>query len=67
VGFTHLQSVAVLIVMLLVAGFAIQLTLGLSFTYVRELVDPRVAATAVAFSQVLGLRERFSHRSLAVL
>jgi len=55
VGFTHLQSVAVLIVMLLVAGFAIQLTLGLSFTYVRELVDPRVAATAVAFLTSVGL------------
>jgi len=59
VGFTHLQSVAVLIVMLLVAGFAIQLTLGLSFTYVRELVDPRVAATAVAFLTSVGLAGAF--------
>ena len=59
VGFTYLQSIAVLIVMLLVAGFAIQLTLGLSFTYVRELVDPQVAATAVAFQTSVGLSGAF--------
>ncbi|QLH82421.1 MFS transporter [Halosimplex pelagicum] len=58
-GFTYLQSVTVLITMLLVAGFAIQLTLGLSFTYVRELVDPRVAATAVAFQTSVGLAGAF--------
>ena len=59
VGFTHLQSIALLVAMLLIAGFAIQLTLGLSFTYVRELVDPRVAATAVAFQTSVGLAGAF--------
>ncbi|WP_049972648.1 MFS transporter [Haladaptatus cibarius] len=59
VGFTHLQSLAVLVAMLLIAGFAIQLTLGLSFTYVRELVNPRVAATAVAFQTSVGLAGAF--------
>jgi predicted MFS family arabinose efflux permease len=59
IGFTYLQSIAVLVAMLLVAGFAIQLVLGLSFTYVRELVDPRVAATAVAFQTSVGLAGAF--------
>lgn len=59
IGFTQLQSIAVLVVMLLVAGFAIQLMLGLSFTYVRELVDPRVGATAVAFQTSVGLAGAF--------
>ena len=59
IGFTHLQSIAVLMAILLVAGFAVQLMLGLSFTYVRELVDPRVAATAVAFQTSVGLAGAF--------
>jgi len=54
-----LRSVAALVVALLVAGFTIQLTLGLSFAYVRELVDRRVAATAVAFQTTLGLAGAF--------
>jgi MFS family permease len=41
------------------AGFAIQLTLGLSFQYVRELVDANVAATAVAFQTSVGLAGAF--------
>ncbi len=53
------RSVALLVGMLLLAGFAVQLTLGLSFTYVRELVDPRVAATAVAFQTSVGLSGAF--------
>lgn len=59
IGFTYLRSIAVLVAILLVAGFAIQLMLGLSFTYVRELVDPRVAATAVAFQTSVGLAGAF--------
>ncbi|MFB6354862.1 MAG: MFS transporter [Halobacteriales archaeon] len=55
VAFPLLRSVAALVVGLLVAGFAIQLVVGLSFAYVRELVDPRVAATAVAFQAALGM------------
>ena len=44
---------------LLLSGFAIQLSLGLTFTYVRELVDIRVAATAVAFQTSIGLSGAF--------
>lgn len=58
-GLTHLQSVPVLVGILLLAGFAIQLTIGLSFTYARELVDRHVAATAVAFLTSIGLAGGF--------
>jgi predicted MFS family arabinose efflux permease len=58
-GFTRLGSIPVLVAVLLVAGFAVQLTLGLSFAYVRELVDERVAATAVAFQTSVGLAGAF--------
>jgi predicted MFS family arabinose efflux permease len=58
-GFTRFRSIAALIVMLFLAGFAIQITLGLSFTYVQELVEPRVAATAVAFQTSVGLAGAF--------
>lgn len=54
-GFTAIQTVPVVIGALLVAGFAIQLCLGLIFAYVRELVEPAVAATAVAFLTSVGL------------
>jgi sugar phosphate permease len=57
--FTRLESVPVLVFALLCAGFAIQLTLGLSFTYVRELVEANVAATAVAFQTSVGLAGAF--------
>jgi len=59
VSFALSRSLAVLVVALLGAGFAIQLTLGLSFAYVRELVDARVAATAVAFQTSVGLGGAF--------
>ncbi len=59
VGLAVSRSLAVLVVALLGAGFAIQLTLGLSFAYVRELVTERVAATAVAFQTSVGLGGAF--------
>ena len=58
-GFAVVDSVAVLVAVLLVAGFAIQLTLGLSFAYVRELVASRVGATAVAFQTSVALAGAF--------
>lgn len=58
-GFTVLRSVPLLVVTLLVAGLAIQLLLGLVFVYVRELVSPRVAATAVATVTTAGLGGAF--------
>jgi predicted MFS family arabinose efflux permease len=58
-GFTALRSVPVVVGALLVAGFAIQLCLGLVFAYVRELVAPAVAATAVALLTSVGLAGAF--------
>jgi predicted MFS family arabinose efflux permease len=58
-GFTLTDAVPVLVAALLVAGFAVQLCLGLVFAYVRELVDPAVAATAVAFLTSVGLAGAF--------
>ncbi|WP_336338577.1 MFS transporter [Haloarcula brevis] len=58
-GFMQLRSLALLVAILLLIGFAVQLTLGLSFTYVREVVDLRVAATAVAFQTSIGLAGAF--------
>lgn len=55
----RLTDVEVLVAVLLASGLAIQLTLGLSFTYVREVVDSRVAATAVAFQTAVGLGGAF--------
>jgi predicted MFS family arabinose efflux permease len=57
--FTQYRTVILVVALLLVAGFAIQLTLGLSFAYVREVVEPRVAATAVAFQTSVGLAGAF--------
>jgi predicted MFS family arabinose efflux permease len=57
--FTRFRSLPLLVALLLLTGFAVQLTLGLSFTYVREVVDSRVAATAVAFQTSVGLTGAF--------
>lgn len=58
-GFTAIRTVPVVVAALLVAGFAIQLCLGLVFAYVRELVESAVAATAVAFLTSVGLAGAF--------
>ncbi|PSQ02519.1 MFS transporter [Halobacteriales archaeon QS_5_70_17] len=58
-GFTALRTVWPVVAALLVAGFAVQLCLGLVFAYVRELVAPEVAATAVAFLTSVGLAGAF--------
>jgi predicted MFS family arabinose efflux permease len=58
-GFTGLRGTTVLVGALLVAGLAIQLSLGLVFAYVRELVEPGVAATAVAYLTSVGLAGAF--------
>lgn len=63
-GFTAVRTISVVVAALLVAGFTIQLCLGLVFASVRELVEPAVATTAVAFLTSVGLRGRFSRLSL---
>lgn len=57
--FTRFQSLPLLVALLLLTGFAVQLTLGLSFTYVQEVVNSRVAATAVALQTSVGLAGAF--------
>jgi nitrate/nitrite transporter NarK len=58
-GFTVLHAVPVVVAALLFAGFFVQLCIGLVFAYVRELVAPAVAATAVAFLTSVGLAGAF--------
>lgn len=57
--FPALRTLPVVVAALLVAGFAIQLCLGLVFAYVRELVEPGTAATAVALLTSVGLSGAF--------
>jgi nitrate/nitrite transporter NarK len=58
-GFTFLVGTPVVVAALLLSGFAVQLSIGLSFAYVRELVEPGVAATAVAFLTSVSLAGAF--------
>ena len=58
-GFTLLRAVPLIVGALVIAGFAVQLCLGLVFAYVRELVEPAVAATAVAVLTSVGLAGAF--------
>ncbi len=58
-AFTVPENVALVVALLVVAGAAIQLCLGLVFAYVRELVTPATAATAVAFLTSVGLAGAF--------
>jgi hypothetical protein len=44
------ETVAVLLLALLVAGLFLQLGLGLAYPLARETADPAVAATGVAFT-----------------
>lgn len=57
--FTLIQKIPIIVTVLVIAGFAIQLCLGLVFTYVREVVDADVAATAVAVVTSVGLSGAF--------
>ena len=58
-SFTLFRSVLTLVAVLLIAGVAIQLMIGIAFAYVRELVEPRVTATAVAYLTAVGLGGAF--------
>ena len=59
VVFTQFDSLPALVASLLLAGFAVQIVMGLSYTYVREVVEPQVAATAVALQTSVGLAGAF--------
>ena len=60
VGFALVSNVVVLFVLLAVAGYSVQLGLGLFFSYVREVVDPNVASTAISLLTSVGLFGAFA-------
>lgn len=51
--------IPIVIATLLLAGFTIQLAIGLALAYVRELVEPSVAATAVSMLTAVSLTGAF--------
>lgn len=51
---------ALIIVSLIVAGFVIQLTFGVLYSYVREVVKPGITGTALAFLTTAGISGAFS-------
>lgn len=51
---------AVLVAVLVMAGFVIQLTFGVVYSYVRELVSERMAGTALSFLSTAGIAGAFS-------
>lgn len=54
------RTIAILLVVLVVAGYITQMGLALLLPYVRELVDPNVAATSVSVLNLVGLTGAFS-------
>jgi sugar phosphate permease len=58
-AFGVVRAVPAAVAALVVAGFAVQLSVGLVFSYVRELVAPSAATTAVAFLTSVGLAGGF--------
>lgn len=60
VGFVWAGGLPSVIALLLVAGIAVQLTIGLLFTYIAEVVDPTVRATAIALMTSVGLFGAFA-------
>jgi nitrate/nitrite transporter NarK len=54
------RRLAVVVGTLVVAGFVVQLTFGVVYSYVREVVDPAVTGTALAFLTTAGISGAFS-------
>ncbi|NEU58298.1 MFS transporter [Halorussus sp. MSC15.2] len=59
-GFVVVSRVGPAIALLLVAGFAVQLTIGLLYTYVAEVVAPTVRSTAISMLTSVGLFGAFA-------
>ncbi|MFC4451796.1 MFS transporter [Halorussus aquaticus] len=59
-GFVVVTRVGPAIALLLVAGFAVQLTIGLLYTYVAEVVAPTVRSTAISMLTSVGLFGAFA-------
>lgn len=58
IGFA--REVAFVLIALIVAGFFVQLGIGLFYAHVGELVEPNVAATAIAVLTAMGFFGSFS-------
>jgi predicted MFS family arabinose efflux permease len=58
-AFVAVEGVGVVVALLVVAGFAVQLSIGLLYTYVAEVVAPAVRSTAVAMLTSVGLLGAF--------
>lgn len=54
------DRVGVLLVVLVVAGFVVQLTFGIVYSYVREFATERTAGTALSFLGTAGISGAFS-------
>ena len=58
-GFVVVSQVGAIVGLLVVAGFAVQLSIGLLYTYVVEVVAPAVRTTAVSMLTSVGLLGAF--------
>jgi predicted MFS family arabinose efflux permease len=54
-GFVAFTAVPAVVALTVVSGFAIQLALGLLYTYVTEVVEPAVTSTAISVMTSVGL------------
>ena len=59
VGFTFVSELFAVVALLLVAGFAVQLTIGLLYAYVPEVVAAPVRTTAISMLTSVGLLGAF--------
>jgi len=59
VAFAVVSQVSVLVAVLVISGFAVQLAIGLLFSYVTEIVPPDVRTTAVSLLTSVGLSGAF--------
>jgi predicted MFS family arabinose efflux permease len=60
VGFVAVSQVGPVIALVVVAGFAVQLSIGLLYTYVPEVVTPAVRTTAISMLTSVGLLGAFA-------
>lgn len=58
-GFVAVRSVPVVVALVVVAGLAVQLVIGLVYSYVTEVVAPEVRTTAIAAMTSVGLLGAF--------
>ena len=59
VGFVAVSQIPAVVALVLVAGFAVQLSIGLLYTYVPEVTSPAVRTTAISLLTSVGLLGAF--------